>query len=228
MHTLNYLRYFFYLAWNWNLRIAVHIIRNDLKGEKKYGIHTSGTDELQSLEDAGIDITYATIYMPASYDLLETLFSFPAIKSCTHLLDMGAGKGRILCVAAANGFKQVSGVEFSKSFCVDAKRNLEMMKQKFPKLSYHIALNDAFYFEIPKSVDCIFFFNPFDEMIMSAVINNIETSMAASPRPMYIVYLNPLHKELFTANGFKEIFHLQKLKYLEAVILKKDPGMPGR
>jgi hypothetical protein len=224
---LIYIRYFFYLAWNWNLRIAFHIISNEIRGEKKYGINTTGINELQALENADIDISHATIYMPASYDLLEQLFALPQINSCTHLLDMGSGKGRILCVGAVHGFNKVSGVEFSKAFCMEAKKNLEISKQTNPQVEYNILLNDAFYYEIPPDVDCIFFFNPFDEMIMSGVAENIENSLANSPRKLLIVYLNPLHKDYFTRNGFIEIFQTKKMHYLEAIVLMKNPGEPG-
>ncbi len=222
-----FIRYFFYLAWNWNLRIAFHIISNEIRGEKKYGINTTGIDELESLENADIDISHSTIYMPASYDLLEQLFALPQIQSCTHLLDVGCGKGRILCVGATQGFNNVNGVEFSKSFCIHARKNLEIIKQSKPLLKYDIALNDAFYYEIPREVDCIFFFNPFDEIIMSGVAENISISLANSPRKMIIVYLNPLHKDYFTAHGFVEIFHTKKMNYLEAIVLIKIPGEPG-
>ena len=75
MRFFTYIKYFFYLASNWNLRIAWHILDKEIKGEKKYGIQTTGADELKKLEAKGIDISHATIYMPASYDLLETVFT---------------------------------------------------------------------------------------------------------------------------------------------------------
>ncbi|MEO6406071.1 MAG: class I SAM-dependent methyltransferase [Ferruginibacter sp.] len=189
-------------------------------------IQTSGIDKLGSLENAGIDISHATMYMPASYDLLEQVFALPEIKSCNHLLDIGSGKGRILCVGAANGFNKVTGVEFSKEFCQQAKTNLEIIKQKNPRLDFNIILDDAFHFYIPPTVDCIFFFNPFDEIIMSGVANNIEESLADFPRKLLLVYLNPLHKDYFLKKGFSEIFYTQKMKYLEAVVLMKNPGEP--
>jgi hypothetical protein len=75
MALFTYIRYFFYLAYNWNLRIAIHIIQKEIKGENKYGIRTTGADELHGLEKKGIDISHATIYMPASYDMLEDIFT---------------------------------------------------------------------------------------------------------------------------------------------------------
>jgi hypothetical protein len=47
---MKYLKYFFYIATNWNISIAWHIIRNEIRGEKKYGINTTGADNLKSLE----------------------------------------------------------------------------------------------------------------------------------------------------------------------------------
>ena len=95
----------------------------------------------------------------------------------THFLDIGCGKGRALCVAAYHGFNKVTGIDFSKGLCLEAEKNLTQTKLQIPKLHYKIYTNDAFYFEIPTDVDCIFLFNPFDEIIMSGVVENIIVSL---------------------------------------------------
>jgi SAM-dependent methyltransferase len=202
------------------------MIWQEVKGEKKYGINTTGADELFKLEKQGIDISHATIYMPVSYLLLKEIFKqlshtkFLNPKPLNHFLDIGCGKGRALCIAAHQGFKKVTGLDFAGDLCEAAKENLEIIKQKIPELEYKIINNDAFYFEIPDDVDCIFFFNPFDEIIMSGVVNNIFTSLKTNPRKLTIIYVNPLHKELFLKAGFKEIWYCKKMKYLEASILE--------
>jgi SAM-dependent methyltransferase len=226
MKLFSYIRYFLYLAYNWNVAIAWHIIMQEIRGEKKYGINTTGADELHKLENQGIDISHATIYMPVSYILLEEIFqqlNHPKLlnpKHLNHFLDIGCGKGRALCVAAHQGFNTVTGIDFAKDLCKAAKENLNITKQKIPTLNYKIINNDAFYFEIPDDIDCIFFFNPFDEFIMSAVVNNICTSLQENPRNINIVYVNPLHKEYFLKAGFKETWHVKKMKYLEVSILE--------
>ncbi len=220
MKFFSYIKYFFYIAYNWNISIAWHIIRQEIKGEKKYGIHTTGADELKKLEKAGIDILHATIYMPASYLLLEIIFNQLPNSSRTHFLDLGCGKGRAMCVAAHQGFKKVTGIDFSKALCDSAKENLSLTKKIIPELHFNIINNDAFYFEIPDDVDCIFLFNPFDEIIMSGVVENILITLEKSPRKISIIYVNPLHKDLFSSRGFKEIWYSKKLKYLEAIILE--------
>lgn len=223
MQTFKYIQYFLYLAYNWNLRVARHILLNEIRGEKKYGINTTGADELKSLEKKGIDIQHSTIYMPASYDVLEQVFQKANLGSFNHLVDIGCGKGRALCVAAFYGVKQVTGIELSKEFCEATKQNLELIKDKFPQLRYRVYNNNAFYFEIPDDADCIFMFNPFDEVIMSAVVKNIETSLQNNPREISIIYLNPLEKHLFRENDYKEVHHQKMITYLEAVILTKSP-----
>jgi SAM-dependent methyltransferase len=221
---INYLRYFFYMAYNWDIRIAWHIISKEIRGEKKYGIDTTGADELKELDNLGIDIEHATIYMPASYDLLEEVFTEAKIAEFVHFIDIGCGKGRSLCVAASFGVRKITGIDFSKSFCLDAKSNLSKILPKCPGLDFKIHNNDAFYFEIPDDGDCIFLFNPFDDVIMSGVIENIEMSLERNPRKMTIIYFNPLQKHLFLENGYSQVFHRQKMTYLEAVILTKSPG----
>lgn len=222
MYSFKFIRYFFYLAVNWNIRIAWHIIKQESSGEKKYGIDTTGADELRSLEDKGIDISHATIYMPASYDLLENFFSRINLKEYHHFVDIGCGKGRAICVAASFGAKKITGVELSKDLCVSAKENLQETKEKYPDFIYDVYNNDAFYFHIEKDVDCIFMFNPFDETIMSGVLENIEASLQKNPRKITVIYINPLQKHLFLESGFKEKYHYQKLHYLEGSILERE------
>jgi SAM-dependent methyltransferase len=227
MKLFSYIKYFFYIAYNWNISIARHIIMQEMKGEKKYGIDTTGADELKRLEKKGIDITHATIYMPVSYELLEDIFNQlntiqfnPSPPAGRHFLDLGSGRGRALCVAAHKGFKKVTGIDFSKELCDSAINNLNITKQKIPSLQYEVINNDAFYFDMPDDTDCIFFFNPFDEIIMSGVVENIMTSLENSPRKILIIYVNPLHKELFYSAGFTETWYCKKMKYLEAIILE--------
>jgi SAM-dependent methyltransferase len=215
----HYLRYFFYLAANWNVRLAWYVVRHEIKGEKKYGIRTTGADELKSLRKKGIDTSHATLYMPVVYPILETLLAQIPAAHKKYFIDIGCGKGRALCVAAHAGFARVTGIDFSAAFCKAAEENLALTAQKTPGFEYQVLNNDAFYFDIPDTADCIFLFNPFDEVIMSGVVKNIEDSLARAPRPLYIIYANPVCKPLFTEAGFKEVFYTCKLDYLEGVVM---------
>ncbi len=219
-----YLKYFWYLTKNWNPVIATHLLKQEIKGEKKYGIHTSGEDELKSLENLGVDISHATIYMPASYSLLEELLSLPLLKKYNYFVDIGCGKGRALCVAAYFDFKKVLGLELSKDLCKIAKENIAVTKKIFPQLDGKIINNDAYYFEIETDMDCLFMFNPFDEFVMEAVMENVKISLAKKDRPMAIIYLNNLHEQPIINAGFKEVYNCKSLQYLQGSVYEYRPA----
>jgi len=191
----------------------------EIKGEKKYGINTTGADELKKLKAQGIDTSHATVYMPATYFQLEEIFEALPTGQRTHFLDIGCGKGRVLCVAAHKGYSKVTGIDFSKEFCAAATQNLNITKLTFTSLDYSVVNKDAAVAPIPTDVDCIFLFNPFDIVIMKQVVINIITSLQLQPRNLYIVYANPLYKQLFLEINFTEIHYSKHLKYLELSIL---------
>lgn len=187
---------------------------------------TIGYDNLKSLEKNGVDISHATMYMPANYYGLDKIFD--ALKernACQgHFLDLGCGKGRTLVVAAYYGFRKVTGVDFSKAFCEEALALVNSVKKTYPSTEFKLVHQDAFYFDIPPDVNAIYLFNPFDEVIMSGVVSNIVKSQAEFPRTIYILYINPQFEKLFKEEGFTREYHYAKLRFLEGVILKKDPG----
>lgn len=220
MKIFTYLQYFFFLGLNWNWRIAFNILSQEIKGEKKYCINTTGADDLKTLSKKGIDISHATIYMPISYSLLENIFRELPTTQKKHFLDIGCGKGRAICLAAHNGYKKITGIDFSNQLCEHAITNLNNTKEKLSSIQYEVITTDAMNFEIPADVDCIFLFNPFDVVIMTAVVFNIMESVRQHPREIIVAYANPLYEDVFLEEGFIEIFHTKEMKYLEAAILK--------
>ena len=222
MRFISFVKYFFYIAFNWNIFIAIYIIFHEIKGERKYGINTIGIDNLSTLDENQTE--HATIYMPAIYPVLELVFQQINVAHISHLLDIGSGKGRAICVAAAKGCKKVSGIDISKSLCMDALQNLSIIQQQHPSILAKVILKDALLYEIPEDIDCIFLFNPFDAYLMEEVVKNIKKSLSLHPRKLTVIYANPLYKSLFTDVEFKETFHYQKMKYIEVSILENNMG----
>jgi predicted RNA methylase len=216
---LQYLKYFFYVGINWNWKIAFIILQQEINGEKKYGIDTTGADELKQLKAEGINISHSTIYMPVTYKVIENAFDKLDLKNRNHFLDIGCGKGRGLAVAAYNGFNKITGVDFSKKFCNQATKNLAAVKRNIPAVNYSVIVADAAEFSIPDDVDCILLFNPFDNVIMQIVAENIDKSLRSHPREMNIIYANPLYKNLFLEKQFSEIHHSKSYEYFEVSVL---------
>lgn len=191
----------------------------EIKGEKKYGINTTGADELKNLKRKGIDTSHATIYMPVSYSVLEDVFKLVNIAAANHFVDIGCGKGRVMCVAGCRGANKVTGIDFSEDLCRDAANNLSIIKEKNPLVSFEVINITAKNFNIPEDADCIFMFNPFDNVVMKIVIQNIKKSFDKNPRPVKVIYVNPVHKNLFINEGFTETGYLKQRKYFEVSVL---------
>lgn len=216
-----YKKYYNYLEKNWTKKLANHIIAHEKNGEEKYNIDTTGIDNLQNIKKLGVDVSRSQAYLPAPYDMLLHFFDKINLSSFHHFVDIGCGKGRTLCVAASYGIKKISGVELSTPLCAIAKQNIAQVKKQFKTSKFALHNNDAFYYTIEKDIDCIFMFNPFNEIVMSGVLENIEKSLARHPRKITIIYMNPVHKKMIMLNGYKETYSYKKMRYLEGVVLEK-------
>ena len=174
MKLLHYLNYFFYIAFNWNFKLALFTIRHEIRGEKKYGIETSKLNDLKKLSIKGNNLTHAEIYQGANYFLLENLFSYLQSKNANkNIIDFGCGKGRVLVVAACYGFDKITGIEFARELCDIARKNIIPLQVKFPEKIFNVIHINAVDYVIEDDTNVFFFFNPFDETVMLAVVKNI-------------------------------------------------------
>jgi hypothetical protein len=222
MKSLYYLKYFYFIARNWNVRLAAFTVYHEIKGEKKYQLETVKVDTLQNQKIKSGNLKHASIYQATNYFLIEHAFDFLKNEEVNlHLVDYGSGKGRIMVVAAYYGFKKITGIDFSKSLCHEAEINIEKIKLGFPSVDFEIICDDAVNYSIKNDDTVFFFFNPFDEVVMLQVVKNILASLKKNERKIYVVYVNPLHQEIFLSAGFEEEYYFKKMEYLEFVILSK-------
>ncbi len=223
MKRFEYLRYFLYIAWHWNIRLAWFTVTHEIKGEKKYGLQTTQINNLKNLTLNG-NIEGAEIYQGANYFLLEKIFSFlNTIDGTKNLVDFGSGKGRVMAVAANYNFNKITGIDFAKELCDDAKKNIIPIQEKFTEKIFNVLHINAADYPIEDVTNVFFFFNPFDEVIMLKVVKNILASLKKNEREIYVAYVNPVHKEIFMSAGFEEIFHFEKYFYIQGCVLQKSP-----
>lgn len=235
MKYLYYVRLFFFIAFNWNIRLAWFTVYHEIRGEKKYHLTTSKIEDAKKLTVKGNNAGHAELYQGANYHLLEKVFDhlqslevkLPAGQAGLNLLDFGCGKGRALAVAAFYGFNKITGVEFAKELCEAARKNIIPVQQQFPAKIFNVIHADAVDFKIEEDTNVFFFFNPFDEVIMLSVVKNILASLKQAHREAFVVYINPVHKEIFMSAGFEEIFYYEKLKYIQASIFMMNADDQG-
>jgi len=175
---------------------------------KRKGIDFS-TQNLHDLTLAGEYKTHGTALVSTSKDLFQRLFyeleEVAGVKINKELfIDYGSGKGAALIHASQMGFNQVYGIEFAKELNDTSLDNIKKLKLT----NIHSLHQDATTFIPPKETTVIYFFNPFDEVVMEKVIEMILEAKKDFLEDVYIIYGRPTCGELlndsFTLLGERE------------------------
>jgi predicted RNA methylase len=224
MKFIYYLRYWFFIGVNWNFRLAFFTIYHEIKGEKKYKLNTIRLDRLKTISINSENVGHASIYQACNYYILEKAFNYlQSISANKTIVDFGCGKGRAMVVAAHYGFSDITGIDFAKAICNVAEQNIKKVKSLYPTVKFNIICDDVVNYKVENNTNFFFFFNPFDEVVMLKVVKNILSSLKEKSRKIYIIYVNPVHKEIFESAGFEEEYYERKLKYIELSILSNEP-----
>jgi SAM-dependent methyltransferase len=110
-------------------------------------------------------------------------------------VDIGSGKGRALLLAAERPFRRIIGIELLPELHQIASGNAERVSRQAIELN----CGDAAQFSFPSEPLVIFLFNPLPEAGVRSVVRKIETSLQESPRPVYLIYVNPEHEKIVCA-----------------------------
>jgi SAM-dependent methyltransferase len=136
---------------------------------------------------------------------------------------VGCGKGRVLAMAAHHGFGQVYGFDLSAPLCTESQKLALEMETIFPQCFIQVDCKNADEYEVPTDVGVLFLFNPFDQIIMEAFVQNVMQSLHLKPRPLKVLYANPVCKKTWLDQGFIETYHFKKMTYLEGSVLSYLP-----
>jgi SAM-dependent methyltransferase len=118
-------------------------------------------------------------------------------------VDFGCGKGRALILALDHGFRGVVGVELSAALCDVARRNLAVYRARSGNgASARVVQGDAGRYAVGADDRVFFFYDPFGPDVMRQVVDNIERSYHAQPRPLHLLYTHPVHRDVVEARAF--------------------------
>jgi len=132
-----------------------------------------------------------------------------ALAKDTHLnfpdftfLDLGSGKGRTLLMASDYPFRRILGVELLPALNQIAQQNLRDYKNDSQQcFALESICADATQFSFPDEPLVIYLFNPLGESGLRQVVSSLEQSVRANPRPLYVLYHNPLLEHLFAESN---------------------------
>ncbi len=122
-----------------------------------------------------------------------------------EFVDYGSGKGRVLMLAAEQGFRKATGIEFAGELVAVARKNVEIFNRSRTKPAVIEVLHmDARDYALPDVPLVLFFFSPFKGAVLDRVLANVTASYARNPRPLFLVFSgqSPESIERFRATGF--------------------------
>lgn len=154
-------------------------------------IHTSDGEAIACSPGGsmGDGTHYAAVNYFALYWYLRAM---PSISEDV-IFDIGAGRGRLLCLLARRSVKKCVGVEIDASLVKLAIENIGSLRGR--KAPVDVVLTDAASADYSDgTIFCLF--NPFGSRTLRLVVDRIHATLAIRPRRVQILYINPAHEHV--------------------------------
>ncbi|MCW5661964.1 MAG: hypothetical protein KIT60_30035 [Burkholderiaceae bacterium] len=166
--------------------------------DKSIGVDTGGILEIGALSIRSRNAMHGNRYQATAVHVVEDFLDLlpPAVEEFCFI-DFGAGKGRVLMVAARRPFLKVVGVEFAQELHAVAIDNIAHEDRARRAKAVECVHIDAVDFEPPPMPLVCYFYNPFGPTVMGVVIDRLMRSLRAQPRDAYVIYADPAHIGLF-------------------------------
>lgn len=163
----------------------------------RYGTDTMGKIPVAQLDVVGESVAHGTGYQATRARPFRKVIKAIAFPHDSVFVDVGSGKGRVLLLATEFNFKRIVGIEFSRQLCQIAEKNLALYRRGAKVESMVEVIHcDATQYQFEHDENIFFLSNPFDETLTQQVLNNIIASQQRYPRPIWLIYSNPVHLRL--------------------------------
>jgi hypothetical protein len=140
-------------------------------------------------------------------------------------IDVGSGKGRALLLAADHPFRRIHGIELLPELHRVAKENIVKYKSNSQQcFAIESLLGDASEFAFPPEPTVLYLFNPLPESGLVRMISNLEQSLQGHPRPVFVLYHNPLLEHVLSRS---EAFQKIAGTHQYSIFARKNPALPG-
>ena len=168
-----------------------------------FGTETESVVENDSLRDViSPNLSRGIRYEPTRALPFRRALRSARVPTDGGFVDLGCGKGRALILAVQCGFTQVTGVDYSRELCAAAEKNLAAFRSRTQRaIRSKILCIDAADYAFTKDDTVVYLFNPFDAVVLAAVLARLRRSLERHPRPVWIVYHNPVWRSTIEAAG---------------------------
>jgi len=186
--------------------------------DAEFGVRTSGLIAGRHLATGHRHDRHATAYYGVAPSVFHALMKrwqrsrLSAPLSEFTFVDVGAGMGRAMLLAADYPFRAVVGVELNPTLARIARRNLALWRAAGrARTPMRLRMGDAVDFPLPPGPCLMFLFNPFGPAVMRRLLTAWRREFAgrtAAPDLMFdLMYVNNEQERLLErAPGFSRLF----------------------
>jgi len=140
-------------------------------------------------------VFYATVNYTSTRQLLRKL----CLSAEDIFVDVGCGKGRVVCLAARHKIGQAVGIEYSEALAAIAEKNIRNLRGR-PSAADIIcqSAEDADY----SNATVLYFFNPFEPPLLDAVLGKIQADRHGKTTRMAFVMESPAQRQVFSKHSW--------------------------
>jgi SAM-dependent methyltransferase len=178
--------------------------------DAKFGTDTGGylgPEELvKGRENDALNYGYSAIapsvFREACRRWRETLPAVSGRIEAYSFVDVGAGKGRALLLAAELPFRKIIGVELNEELTRIAQKNVARWSRVArPKAKIRVVQRDAAKFPWPRTPLLVYLYNPFACTLVAQMAENLAASAASGSGLVDLLYVNPTCTDTLTSQG---------------------------
>jgi cyclopropane fatty-acyl-phospholipid synthase-like methyltransferase len=161
--------------------------------EWRLGIVTRGIAVASFSDDEHI------YYGTNSYSTTRHVLKSLDLDSGDVFVDLGCGKGRVVCIAAQLAMQEVIGVDDDENMCAIARSNAQRMKGRRTPIRIEQVQAQNFDYTIGS---VFYMFNPFGPKTLALLLGRMKEGLTLRPRPIRIVYSTPAEENLLRESGW--------------------------
>lgn len=180
----------------------------------EFGVRTSGLVAGRNLKTGRRNDRHSTAYYAVAPSIFHAmLVRWRRLKPAAPLdsytfIDLGAGMGRALLLAAEYPFRAAIGVEMHPTLARIARKNLALWRASGRLCApARIVCRDAAEFPLPSGPCVVFLFNPFGAPVLRRVLKSWSRSLAGREGQLDILYVNNEQDRVLAIEpGFTRLF----------------------
>ena len=156
--------------------------------ERRYRIEVRGQVALAGVEAAAPDRVF---YDAAHWLPLRRALRARRLGPNDVVVDLGAGKGAAVVVAATFPVRRVIGVEVADALAATARANVGRAQRRLRAAAVQVVTAAARRWPVPDDVTTVFLYCPFTGAVFAEVLEHLLASLDRRPRPLHLIYAFP-------------------------------------